>query len=314
MSLIGDLTNAGVNLGLGIANIASTKRNVRKTNETNLQIAQETNAQNQKNWQAEFDYQKYLNENQYQIQAKDQTKAGINPIAANGGTLQAYSGNTNTASAAQMQQADYSRGFEMLENVFSQIRALKHDSKEREKDRENAKKIAEINAEANKYGSDTSSEASKYSSDVQAAIAAENRKTQKQIADDNRAAQKAISNLDRQSREKIAGWSNETQKAIQKAQQEWTDSDDHREAAKKLQKALEEAYDYGRELEAMKHLYITADTGEKYRIDDYLKMLEADARAYENSPTRRSENAIYRGLDRLISVFNTVTGAATRTR
>ena len=275
----------------------------------NRELQKEFNEQQQKNWQAQFDYQKYINENQYRIQARDQALAGINPIAANSGSLQGFSATAGgQAAQSEAPQIDATGALSML----SQSMQLKHDSYERAKDRKNAKDIAEINAEASKYGSDTSSEASHYSSDVQAAIAAENRKTQKQIADDNRATQTAISNMDRQSREKIAGWSNETQKEIQKAQQMWTDSDDHREAAKKLQKALEEAYDYGRELEAMKHLYITADTGEKYRLDDYLKILEADARAYENSPTRRSEDAIYRGLDRIIQIFGTIAGVATR--
>lgn len=305
-------TGTAMLIGSGIAAASGAANSVFAgvRGKKNREAQERYNAQQQKNWQEQFDYQKYINENQYTIQAKDQAKAGINPIAANGGTVNGFSATAGgQAATSEAPQLDTSG----LVGVIQQSAQLKHDSAEREKDRQSAEKIAEINAEASRYSSDTSNEASHYSSDVQAAIAAENRKTQKQIADDNRAAQKAISNLDRQSRERIAGWSNQTQKDIQKAQQEWTDSDNHREAAKKLQKALEEAYDYGRELEAMKHLYITADTGEKYRLDDYLKMLEADARAYENSPTRRSENAIYRGLDRLLSVFNTITGAATAT-
>lgn len=264
------------------------------TNRRNRQRQDELNEQAQENWQKEFDYQKYINENQYRIQAKDQALAGINPIAANGGSLQGFSAQAGqTYSDQQAPQIDTTG----LQNALLQHAQLKWQSKENEKNRENAKEIAEINADASKYGADTSAGASKYSTDTQAAIAAENRKAQKQITD-----------LDRASREKVAKWSNETQKALQEAQQEWQDSEDHAEAAKRLQKALEDAYDYGRELEAMKHLYITAD-GSKYRLDDYLKMLEIDLRAYENSPARRSEDAIYRGVDRVTNLLKAITGA-----
>lgn len=304
-------TGTAMLIGSGIA-AAASGANIgfqAGTNKKARAQAEKWNQIQQSNWQQQFDYQKYLNENQAQIQAKDNALAGINPITGAGGSLQTYSGSTSaqqaSVSAPQIDASGIIAGIQ-------QYNQLKHDTEERAKDRESAERIAEINASASRYGSELGNEASHYGSDVQAAIAAENRRTQKQIADDNRAAQQTIASLDRASREKIAGWSNETQKTLQKAQQEWTDSDNHREAAKKLQQALEEAYDYGRELEAMKHLYITADTGEKYRLDDYLKMLEADARAYENSPTRRSENAIYRGLDRILNLFATVTGAATR--
>lgn len=255
----------------------------------NRQAQKEYNKQQQKNWEKQFEYTKYLNENQYQIQAKDQIAAGINPIAANGGAMQGFSANTGgQAATSEPVQLDTS-GLAQIGLAMSQ---LKHDSQEREKDRENAKEIAEINADASKYGSDT-----------QATIAAENRKTQQTIADNANENQREISKLNTEAQKQIAKWNNETQKSLQKAQQEWTDSENHAQAAERLQKALENAYDYGRELEAMKHLYIDAEDGKKYRLDDYLKVLEADARAYENSPIRRSEDAIYRGLDRLIRLL-----------
>lgn len=264
----------------------------------NRELQREFNEQQQKNWQEQFNYQKYINENQYRIQAKDQILAGINPIAANGGSLQGFSATAGgQAAQSEAPQIDATGALNML----SQSMQLKHDSYERKKDRENEKEIAKINAEASKHNAELSNEGTHYSSDTQAAIAKMNAENQKEIA-----------NLNTESQQKITKWQNETQKNLQKAMQDWQDSEDHAKAAKRLQKALEDAYDYGRELEAMKHLYIDGEDGQKYRIDDYLKILEIDARAYENSPTRRSEDAIYRGLDRLLQLFGTA--ASTRER
>lgn len=283
-------------LGSSIIGAISNKRNTQRTNETNLQIAREANAQNQANWQAEFDYQKYLNENQHQIESQDLKKAGINPIVGAGGALSSFGGNTNTATAATMQATDYSSIFSSIANAFLQNKALATQEKIAEKNNETQKEVAKTQADASKYSADKSNEGTHYSAD-----------TQKQIAEDNNKNQKEIAKLNTESQQKIAKWQNQTQKDLQEAMQSWTDSEDHAKAAKRLQEALEDAYNYGRELEAMKHLYITGDDGTKYRIDDYLKMLEIDARAYENSPTRRSEDAIYRGLDRILSIFNGLT-------
>ena len=289
MGIFSSLITGGLDLiGQGI-----NWRQTQKENKRQRKFEEYWNNVQQNNWQQEFDYTKKLNENQFQMQAKDQILAGVNPITANGGSMQGFSANISPQTTrGQTPQLDMSQ----ISNAISQYAEMKFMEKENEKNRKNAENIAEINAEASKYGSDT-----------QAAIAAENRKTQKEIADNANENQKEIAKLNTESQQKITKWNNQTQKDIQKAMQDWTDSEDHAKAAKRLQEALEDAYNYGRELEAMKHLYITED-GSKYRLDDYLKMLEAETKAYENSPTRRSENAIYRGVDRLIKLLSIGTG------
>lgn len=277
-----------INGAFGLIGQGINWKQTQKENKRQRKFEEYWNNVQQQNWQQEFDYTKMLNENQYQMQAKDQIMAGVNPVAANGGSMQGFSANISPQTTrGQTPQLDMSQ----ISNAISQYAEMKFMEKENEKNRENAENIAEINAEASKYGSDT-----------QAAIAAENRKTQKEIAESANENQKEIAKLNTESQQKITKWNNQTQKDIQKAMQDWTDSEDHAKAAKKLQEALEDAYNYGRELEAMKHLYITED-GSKYRLDDYLKMLEAEAKAYENSPTRRSEDAIYRGVDRLLKLL-----------
>ena len=277
-----------INGAFGLIGQGINWKQTQKENKRQRKFEEYWNNVQQQNWQQEFDYTKMLNENQYQMQAKDQIMAGVNPVAANGGSMQGFSANISPQTTrGQTPQLDMSQ----ISNAISQYAEMKFMEKENEKNRKNAENIAEINAEASKYGSDT-----------QAAIAAENRKTQKEIAESANENQKEIAKLNTESQQKITKWNNQTQKDIQKAMQDWTDSEDHAKAAKKLQEALEDAYNYGRELEAMKHLYITED-GSKYRLDDYLKMLEAEAKAYENSPTRRSEDAIYRGVDRLLKLL-----------
>ena len=71
----------------GLANNSATT----KANEANLDFSNK-----------QFNYQKFLNNNQYQIQASDAQKAGINPIAMQGGSL-----SSGSFSAGQ-QATDYS--------------------------------------------------------------------------------------------------------------------------------------------------------------------------------------------------------------
>lgn len=67
----------------------------KQANAINLWATQESLARQDK----AFDYQKYLNNNQIQIQAADAQKAGINPLAMQGGTLS--SGSYSNVSANQ---------------------------------------------------------------------------------------------------------------------------------------------------------------------------------------------------------------------
>lgn len=92
---------AGV-AGLGSTAIGNFLRNksTSSTNKTNMNIAL-LNAMQQ---QERFRYQKYLNNNQIQINAADAQKAGINPLAMNGSSLS--SGSWSNIDAHQ-QATDY---------------------------------------------------------------------------------------------------------------------------------------------------------------------------------------------------------------
>ena len=68
----------------------------------NSETADEINKKQEKFEREKLDYQKYLNSNQYQIQASDSLKAGINPIAMSGGSLSSGNASLN------LQQSDYS--------------------------------------------------------------------------------------------------------------------------------------------------------------------------------------------------------------
>ena len=90
---LGTATLIGAGIA-GLASLVSTFANSHSTdasNKSNLKFSKE-----------QFEYQKYLNNNQYQIQASDAQKAGINPIALQGGSL-----SSGSFSAGQ-QSTDYS--------------------------------------------------------------------------------------------------------------------------------------------------------------------------------------------------------------
>lgn len=66
------------------------------------QSAKDINKQNLAFQKQQFEYQKYLNNNQFQIMASDAQKAGINPIAMSGGNVQSSSFSGSSA------EGDYS--------------------------------------------------------------------------------------------------------------------------------------------------------------------------------------------------------------
>lgn len=252
----------------------------------NRELQKEFNKQQQKNWQAQFDYQKYINENQYRIQARDQALAGINPIAANSGSLQGFSATAGgQAASSEAPQIDATGALSML----SQSMQLKHDSYERKQDRENAKDIAEINAEASKHAAELSNEGTHYSTDTQAAIAALNAKNQKEIAELNTKTQKEIANAN-----------NKMQKELQKNMQEWQDSDDHALAQQKIQRML---YNVQRDHELLQYaqnsrVAIKTETGEvkNLTIEDALKYAEMCTKLYDNSTARRVFKNVLEGI------------------
>ena len=65
------------------------------TNKKNESAQKEINSENIAFQREQFDYQKYLNENQYQMTASDMQKAGLNPMLMNGANLTSGSYQSN---------------------------------------------------------------------------------------------------------------------------------------------------------------------------------------------------------------------------
>lgn len=78
-----------------------------KANKDNREQAENLNAKNLAFQREQFDYQKYLNQNQFQIMSQDAAKVGINPMAMNGGNV---SSSSFSGSSAQGQQTPINVG------------------------------------------------------------------------------------------------------------------------------------------------------------------------------------------------------------
>lgn len=160
---------------LGAAQIAASVYNnaqnikaQKEINASNQEFQKEVNADNMAFQREQFDYQKYLNENQYQLTMSDMQKAGLNPMLANGVNLSA--GNFNSTSQATQGKAPYSDISPILA-VIQQAIGLSEQSRQNYYDRLSAEKIAsEKNASEEK-------------------IAEENRKTQQLIASNSISAE-----------------------------------------------------------------------------------------------------------------------------
>lgn len=285
-------------------------RQTQKENRRQRDFESYWNQKQQDNWQKEFNYTKYLNENQYQMQAKDQIAAGINPIAANGGAMQGFSANISPQTTrGETPQLDMSQ----IANAISQYAEQKFQAKENEKNRESAEKIAEINAEASKYAADSSAGSSIYGSDTQAAIAAEERRHREKENKLQRTHEKEIHNLDNKSREQIADWTMQTQAALQNAAQAWEDSNDHRiaqEAFERMMRNVQLDYEAQNYL-AKQQVTLRTATGETrtMSIQDAIDYCLYDQAMYEGSAGVRALNELRETARSIGNLFSTDRGS-----
>lgn len=249
--IVGSALAAGAGLAGGFMSAKSTEKN----NRAQLDFANKWNAIQQNNWQQEFDYQRFLNKNQYQMQAVDMAKAGINPIAGNAGALQGFSGNVSPDSP-NTQAADYSfvgnavqAGLDvyMQGRQLQQQRQLAQEQMDTQKEiadinAESAKAVATINANATRYSADSSSGASMYNAELDSAtrkyVANMDDKTKRELAKAERELRLRIDNADNATRRDIADWANQTQVALQNAAQDWQDSQDHADAMRELENQI----------------------------------------------------------------------------
>lgn len=148
--------------------------------ETSLAFNQAQANLQQQNWEKNFSQQQYNYENASQIRANDMQKAGLNPLMLVGGaegSTPVSLGSTVSAPGASGAPGATSVSGRGVAPFNSQISLGLIDryieSKERQKDRQNAKDIAQINADAQKYSADQSNEGVHYGSDTSAKTAAD---------------------------------------------------------------------------------------------------------------------------------------------
>lgn len=106
----------------------------------NAYQSKKTSNRNYDMQKATLDYQKYLNNNQIQIQTADALKAGINPLAMNG-TGNLNSGNYSNVEAPQVD-------INGLSNIVNTILSNKTAEKNAATAAASAQKVAKINAES----------------------------------------------------------------------------------------------------------------------------------------------------------------------
>lgn len=128
---IGATGMLGSTVGSIISNRNTNKANA-KINDKNLDFAKE-----------QFQYQKYLNNNQFQIQSADAQKAGINPLAMTAGSLNGGS----YSNASHPMESVYNGELGSLIAQFANMKNQKDMSKEKN---DSDEKIANLNAKNQK--------------------------------------------------------------------------------------------------------------------------------------------------------------------
>lgn len=316
-----------------LGGIAGTAMQVRATEKENKRLRNFTSGQNQldrafqekwnqqqqSNWQQEFDYQKYLNENQQEITARNNAKLGINPIVGAGGAMSGFSGSispdTQAGRVPEQFVADYSGvadAFNALAQSVLANKQLKQQKDIAQDTLENQKDIAETQSETQKEVAEINAQSAKYSADTSALTSDKDRLSRESIATAERTLKDKIALMDDKTKRKLAKDSNDLQKALQKASQDWEASDKRRNALRDIEDVLLEA----RRNDAVKNYLNFAivpvpvpgsTTGEvvNMTIDDALKYYQANESKFkgDTAAVREFRDTIFNGLKTFGSWF-----------
>lgn len=288
-------------LGLGsiLGSVGSVFGNVlnyqsqKKANKIN----QQANYLNQLNWQREFDYTKYLNQNQHQIESQDLIKSGINPVSGVSNGVNTFNASANTQSSNE--QAPYI-DFNSLAQIGLGYDQMKQQAELTRESNENAKDIAEINAEASKYSADTSAGASKYSADTSAGVS-------KYVAELNSSTSKEISKLNSSTSKEIANLNNKAQERLQKLQQSWEDSDSHQQILKNMEQFKSDLEDLLKNNDFLRNTRVVynGEIRDLREIEIQFKNFESMCRSRE---VNFSTDETQRAFENFMSGFGTVLG------
>ena len=152
-SAIGGIIGAG-------ASIFNNERNIhsqQKANEANINLQREMNQQNQKNWQAEFDYTKQQNDltrqredNAIQRQVADAESAGISPLAV-AGTGGASASTLNSAPSAPEMKAPFVQAPQSDLSVMNALFQHSLNAITQDKDLSSKEKIADMQTSTQKF-------------------------------------------------------------------------------------------------------------------------------------------------------------------
>lgn len=144
----------------GAASIFNNERNIRaqkRANEANLSLQREMNQQNQKNWQAVFNYTKQQNEltrqredNAIQRQVSDAELAGISPLAV-AGTGGASASSVNSVPSAPEMKAPFVQAPQSDLSVMNALFQHSLDAISQDKDLNSKEKIANMQASTQKF-------------------------------------------------------------------------------------------------------------------------------------------------------------------
>lgn len=237
-----------------------------------------TNDKNYNFQQEQFRYQQYLNNNQFQIQSADARKAGINPLAMNGGTLS--SGNYSN------QSMPYSNPFEGTSSLISSVISNT------------------IQKKMNDNNNETSRSNTKDSNETQKEIAEDNNETQKEIAEINARSQET------QTQMKInADSSNLTRQLIQ-------DWDKHRQNMNELirsnkeNEAIKQSQVQVERIRNQNYIWtaMAADSREQEKLANARKLLDEQIKNYESLIKARKFDNAAKVSDMINNTLRTVFG------
>lgn len=190
-SVVTDVVNGISNLGGTVYGIISDMRNQKRADETSAwQMQQDlfSNAfalnqfnEGMRQYNQNYDMEKKAMdmtqsnfENSAQIRTADMAKAGLNPLNYSGsdGATVSFAGGNNVSGSANSSSVGNNQVNALGAQLLMRLADMKFEKEENAKDRKSAEHIADVNAEASRFGALASANASMYGSDLQSEQAA----------------------------------------------------------------------------------------------------------------------------------------------
>lgn len=266
----------------------------RETNAQNAMLQRETNLQNQANFNREFEYNDFLNRNQFQIQSEDMKKAGINPLASVSSNLSSFGGSVNTSQASQGQAPQVQDSMLSVLPLVQQALQLKFEYSKLKSD----EKIAKDKIESDEKIADSTNDVTREGYVSQQMIAKANNANARSIASMSNDTQRYLARFNADLQRDLTDKNNAVAQAMQQANFRWQDSFDHQQVLRDMRVFESKVEDLMRDKDIARHSITTFD-GRTITGDQFEAEIKQAYKDFQTDNVQRGFEDFIKGMETL---------------